>query len=95
MQEAWGLITPVSDSRIANGVTDPNTGTAYSGTTTQWWLVSNKAPTIEVAYLRGSGKAPQVRQYILDRGEWGIGWDVNMDVGAKALSWQGFYSANA
>ena len=95
MQEAWGLIAPVSDSRISNGVTDPNTGTAYSGTTTQWWLVSNKAPTIEVAYLRGSGKAPQVRQYILDRGEWGIGWDVNMDVGAKALSWQGFYSANA
>ena len=94
MQSAWGLISIVSDSRLSNGVTDPATGTAYSGSASQWYLVSNKVPTIEVAYLRGSGRAPQVRQYMLDQGKWGMGWDVNMDIGAKAMAWQGFYSAN-
>ena len=95
MQQAWGLISIVSDQRLANGVTDPVSGTAYSGSTSNWYLASNKVPTIEVAYLRGSGRAPQVRQYMLDKGHWGIGWDVNLDIGAKAMAWQGLYLAKA
>jgi hypothetical protein len=95
MQSAWGLINIVSDQRLANGVTDPVSGTAYSGSTSNWYLASNKVPTIEVAYLRGSGRAPQVRQYMLDKGHWGIGWDVNLDIGAKAMAWQGLYLAKA
>ena len=94
MTQAWGLISIVSDARLTNGVTDPVSGTTYSGSTTAWYLATNKVPGIEVAYLRGSGRAPQVRQYMLDRGNWGIGWDVNLDIGAKALAWQGFYGAN-
>lgn len=95
MQSAWGKISIVSDQRLANGVNDPVSGTAYSGSTTRWFLASNRVPTIEVAYLRGSGRAPQVRQYMLDKGHWGIGWDVNLDIGAAAMAWQGLYSANA
>lgn len=95
MQSAWGLVNIVSDQRLANGVTDPVSGTAYSGSTSSWYLASNKVPTIEVAYLRGSGRAPQVRQYMLDKGHWGIGWDVNLDIGAKAMAWQGLYLAKA
>lgn len=95
LQRKYGQIEVVIDPRLSNGVTDPDSGTAYSGSTTTWRLVSNKVPTIEVAYLKGSGRAPQVRQYILDQGRWGIGWDVNMDIGAKALDWRGFYEARA
>jgi hypothetical protein len=95
MTQSWGLISIMSDARLTSGVTDPVTGTTYSGSTTAWYLATNKVPGIEVAYLRGSGRAPQVRQYMLDRGNWGIGWDVNLDIGAKALAWQGFYGANA
>lgn len=95
MQKAWGLVTPVSDQRLHNGVTDPVSGTSYAGSDTKWYLVSNKVPTIEVAYLRGAGRAPQVRQYVIDKGAWGIGWDCNLDIGAKALAWHGMYAANA
>jgi len=95
MQAQWGMINVVSDQRLKNGVTDPVTGTAYSGSASTWFLASNKVPTIEVAYLRGSGRAPQVRQYMLDKGHWGLGWDVNLDIGAKAMAWQGLYCAKA
>lgn len=89
-QEQFGIIQPVSDHRLTNGVTDPVTGTVYSGSTTTVRLVSNKVKTIEVAYLTGSGRAPQVRQYVMDRGQYGVGWDVNLDIGAKALEYRGF-----
>lgn len=95
LQSKFGKIEVVTDQRLTNGVTDPASGTSYSGSSTTWRLVSNMVPTIEVAYLRGAGRAPQVRQYMLDKGEWGIGWDVNLDIGAKALEWRGFYEARA
>lgn len=95
IQSKFGKVEVVTDQRLTNGVVDPATGTAYSGSTSTWRLVCNKVKTIEVAYLRGSGRAPQVRQYVLDKGQWGIGWDVNLDIGAKALEWRGFYEARA
>lgn len=93
LQSKFGKVDVVSDSRLTNGVVDPVTGTTYSGSASTWRLVSNKGPTIEVAYRKGAGKAPQVRQYVLDKGKWGLGWDVNFDIGAKALAWQTFYEA--
>ncbi len=88
IQSKKGKIEVVTDPRLTNGVIDPVTGTTYAGSTSTWRLASNMGPGIEVAYLRGSGKAPQVRQFIMDRGKWGVGWDVNLDIGAKALAWQ-------
>lgn len=95
LQADDGSVQVISDQRLTNGVTDPVTGTVQAGSSTTWRLVSNKVPTIEVAYLRGSGRAPQVRQYTLDKGQWGIGWDVNMDIGAKAMEWRGMYEGRA
>jgi signal peptide peptidase SppA len=83
-----GLV-PVSDSRLDNGVTDPNTGVTYAGSTTDWYLASTMGQTIEVGYLRGTGRVPRVRSYVLDRkGEYGLGWDVDMTIGAKAMEWR-------
>ncbi len=82
-------LTLVSDARLSNGVTDPATETAHAGSATTWFLASALAHVIEVAYLRGTGRAPQVRRFNLDRGQWGIGWDVKMDIGAKALDYRG------
>lgn len=79
----------VSDSRLANGVVDPDTGTEHSGSATKWYLASAMAHTIEVGYLRGTGRAPQVRSFTLDKGQYGVGWDVAMDIGAKALDYRG------
>ncbi len=95
LQTKWGRVEVVSDQRLTNGVVDPNTGTVYSGSTTTWRLASSKTKTIEVATLRGSGKAPQIRSFTLDKGEWGIGWDCKMDIGAKALEWRGLYESRA
>lgn len=79
----------VSEGRLANGVTDPSDEVATTGSTTTWYLASALAPTIEVGFLRGSGRAPQVRNFQLSEGKWGMGWDVKMDIGAKALDWKG------
>lgn len=84
-------LTIVSDPRLDNGVTDPSTGTVYSGDANDWFLVAALGHTIEVGYLRGTGRAPQVRPFQLDRGKWGIGWDVKMDIGAKALDYRPWY----
>lgn len=84
-------LTVVADARLENGVTDPDSGTAYSGSSSTWWLASAMAHTIEVGYLRGTGRAPRVRSWVADKeGRYGMGWDVNMDIGAKAMDWKGF-----
>jgi hypothetical protein len=84
-------LTVVSDSRLDNGVTDPRTGTVYSGDTNDWFLVSNMGNTIEIGYRAGTGRAPQVRSFILDRGQWGMGWDVCHDIGGQVLDYRPFY----
>ncbi len=91
-------IQRVAEDRMGeNGVTDPDTGTAHTGSATNWLLAArpgeNGAKTAEVGYLRGSGRAPLVRAFVLDRGQWGWGWDVKLDIGAKALDFRGFYYA--
>lgn len=85
-----------SDGRLSNGVTDPDSGTAHAGSATTWFLAGARTRrTIEVGYLAGTGRRPQVRQFVLDRGQWGIGFDVKMDIGAKALSWQALSRGNS
>lgn len=86
-----------SDARLGvAGVTDPATGTAYTGSTTTWFSAIDPAqgPTIEVGYLRGTGRRPQLRSFVLDRGQWGVGFDIKHDIGSKALAYQGLYRGN-
>lgn len=84
----------VSDSRLDNGVTDPATGTVHAGSATTWFMTARGGRhTIEVGFLRGSGRAPMLRSFVLDRGQWGIGWDIKHDIGAKALDYRGLHKA--
>ena len=83
-----------ADDRIGvAGVTDPRDDTARVGTATNYFLAARPgeegAKTIEVGYLRGTGRMPQVRSFVQQQGQWGIGWDVSMDIGAKALDFPG------
>lgn len=83
---------PVADARLENGVTDPNTGTVHAGANNDWYLASTMAHTIEVGYLRGTGRAPQVRSWTYNsEGKYGVGWDIELSIGAKALDWRGLY----
>lgn len=90
-----GLLKPVAEPRLENGLTDPSSDTTHSGSSSTWYLAAQQAHTIEVAYLRGSGRAPRVRSFVLDKGQFGIGYDVSMDLGAKALDWKGLHKATA
>ena len=88
-------LTIISDARLDNGVVDPDTGTTYAGSSSSWYVASIFAQTIEVGYLRGAGRAPQVRPFVLDKGRYGIGWDVQHALGVKALDWRGLVKNTA
>jgi hypothetical protein len=86
----------IADSRLDNGVTDPVDGTVYTGSATTWYMAARGGRhTIEVGYLRGTGRAPTLRSFVLDRGQWGIGWDIKHDIGAKALDYRGLHKSTA
>lgn len=85
----------VADSRLSNGVVDPATGDTESGSTSTWYLASSQAHTIEVGYRRGTGRAPQVRSGQLEKGQFGVWFDVNMDIGAKAMDHKGLVKNTA
>lgn len=92
-----GAFTVVSDPRLDNGVTDPDTGAVHAGSETTWYGAAAAGPhTIEVGYRRGTGRAPRMETYaITGKDGWGMGWKANMDIGAKAIDWRGLHKATA
>lgn len=92
----FGQLEIRADARLDNGVTDPDSGASSSADTAAWYLAADPvmAPTIEVGYVRDTGRVPVVRSFVLDKGRWGFGTDVKFDVGAKALDHRGLYKAN-
>ena len=50
------------------------------------------AKTIEVGYRVGTGRAPRIRSAILREGsgQYGMSWDVNLDIGALPLDYRSF-----
>jgi phage major head subunit gpT-like protein len=86
----------ISDARLENGVTDPATDASGTGSATSWYLSAGSShPSIELGYVRGTGRSPRVRSYALDRGQYGMGWDVSLDCGAGALDYRGLHKSNA
>ena len=84
----------VVDSRLGpGGCIDPATETRYTGTATNWIATGrpgeNGVQTIEVGHLAGTGRAPQSRSFNLSQGQWGVGWDIKHDIGAKFLDRMG------
>lgn len=88
------IVEPRVDERIgATGVTDPDSGATATGLDTNYFLASRPGRTIKCAYRRGTGRMPQIRPFVLDKGQWGVGWDVNMDIGAKAVDFRGLHKS--
>ena len=83
-------IKVVADTRLGTqGVVDPFSNTQIDGNNNQWFLSAEPgvggAKTIAKGYRTGTGRMPTVRSYNMTKGTWGIGWDINHDVGAKAI----------
>lgn len=89
-----GALQIISEARLdATGVTDPASDTSYTGSATNWFLAADSSRTIRVGYRTGTGRRPQVRSFQLTQGQWGMGWDINMDIGVKAVDFRGLYYA--
>lgn len=85
-----------AEGRIdANGVTDPRDGTARTGSATNWFLMGESGRTIEIGYLAGTGRRPQLRPFTLDKGQYGIGWDVKHSIGGAWLDYRAAYQGNS
>jgi hypothetical protein len=82
------------DDRIgAAGLTDPRTKQARTGLDTNWFLAAGGNRGIKVAYRRGTNRMPTLRSFTLDRGQWGVGWDINMDIGVAAMDYRGLHKS--
>lgn len=91
MNPNQGQYTVVSDARVDNGFADPDDhNSTIAGQPGSYWLADANSPGIMVGYVQGSGRAPRVRSRVIDRaGEYGMEWDVNMDIGAAAADFVG------
>lgn len=92
-------IVAVADDRLGvAGVTDPSSGTAYAGSATNWYLSGRPgeggAKTLVCKYRRGTGRAPSIRSFALTQGQWGIGFDILLDIGADADDYRALYRGN-
>lgn len=88
-------INPVEEARLANGVVNPLTGASIAGSATTWYLVSNEGHTIEVQFLEGTGRVPQVVVSQLSGGKFGLNITVKHFIGAKALDFRGMVRGTA
>ncbi len=89
-------LVPVVDDRLgATGVVDPRdkTGVLTAGSDTHWFLAAGGSKSIRVAYRRGTGRSPLLRSYVWDKGQWGMGWDINLDIGAAFMDFRGWYKS--
>jgi len=84
------------DARLNNGVVDPATGTVLAGSDTTWFLsAAGHNHTIEVQYLKGTGRQPQIRSGFLSQGSFGVWFDVQHYIGSKAIDWRGLVKSIA
>jgi hypothetical protein len=84
----------VVDDRVgAAGVYDPRDKVTRTGSATNWFLSAGGQRTIRVGTRRGTNGMPVMRQYTLDRGQWGIGWDINFDVCVIVADYPGLYKS--
>jgi len=88
-------LVPVMDDRLgATGVRDPRTKSMRTGSDTGWYLASGGRRSIRVAYRRGTNRQPVMRAYTLDQGQWGQGWDINLDIGAAFMDFRSWYKSS-
>lgn len=92
-----GRYSIVSDARLDAGFLDPNDeATTLAGQPASWFMVDRNQPGIMVGYVEGSGRAPRIRSRVIDRpGEYGMEWDVNMDIGVGIADYVGMLKRQA
>lgn len=87
-------IRVIPDDRVgAIGVYDPGAKVARTGLDTNWFLAAGGSRGLRVAYLRGRNRQPRMRSFVLDKGQWGLGFDINHDIGVAFTEWRTWYKS--
>ncbi len=87
-------IMPISDDRLGlTGSYNPATEALVAGSATNWYLASGGSKSIRVAYRRGTNRSPQLRSFTMSEGRWGVGWDINFDIGAAFMDYRGWHKS--
>jgi hypothetical protein len=83
-----------AESRLSKtGVVDPVSGELLATSNDNHWLLAapgDQKPSIVLSLLNGQTE-PRVRQFALDRGQWGVGFDVSFSCAAAAVDGKGLY----
>ena len=88
MRTGDGDLIVRSESRLgAAGIVDPQTDEIIAGTATNWLLAcpSDQAPGVAIGALGGSVE-PTIRHYSLKNGEFGVGFDVKLDLACTVVN---------
>jgi hypothetical protein len=82
-----GTFDVVTDTAVDIGVSDPYTDpeTAIAGRPNSYFLLTRDGNSIKVAFRQGTNRGPVTRASQMQQGEWGMCWDVYVDVGAAFL----------
>ena len=93
---AFGRFNPIAEPRLDVGVTDPITGTQQAAKPGSFYMVAeNGRYGMEVGYLAGTGRRPTMRKFVATEGRFGMGYDIQHFVGAKAIGYEGLQEARA
>jgi hypothetical protein len=85
-----------ADGRIDAGVENPRTGVFVAGSTANYFgfeRAQGRPRTLQRAFLRASGRVPQLRSFNLIDGVRGIAWDIFHDVGCGVKTARGVIRA--
>lgn len=89
-----GLQLVSTDYIGAAGVTDPITGTAATGSATNWFLFGDRR-TVKVVYLRGQ-RTPQISNKVeMGPSRYAITYGIKLDIGAYARDFRSMYQGNS
>jgi phage head maturation protease len=86
----------VYDSAVDMGVSDPSKDpeVTVAGLPNSYFLFGVPQRSLVVAFRRGTNRGPITRTAIMDKGEFGVCWDVVIDCGAAATSRKGVVRVN-
>jgi len=93
MATGEGDLVVRAESRLGDaGVVDPRDDTIIEGSLTDWMLAcpSEQAPGVVVGSLGGRVE-PTIRNYELREGEWGLGFDIFLDLACTVVDGKPLY----
>ena len=97
MNPVRGRYTPVFEPRLDTGFVNPLTDAPVAATPNTFYMSepARKQKGMAVVYLRADGRNPVTDTYMLTEGRIGMGWSINMVIGAGFIGRHGIAKATS